>query len=779
MSKIKTRCFISYCHQDIDRTDLDYFTDLLESHSNQKYEILIDQKLEPGSNINEFMELLNTVDAVILILSPEYKRRVLHKEGGVYREFKTICNRYEQLQEEKKQGKKTGDILGFFELIPLLFSGIAQTSVPDELNNLLYLDFVGFRSTSKESATEAIKRKYLPSIKKIADKLELVTTLKTKSFKELYEEYFGRLFLETKADWNNPRDKEHNYVETLFVRTLAYNKLKSRTVFFMIGRKGSGKSTVADILPMRQRDRYKDIIKVNADEFNLEQLYAFFDHDKVRSDMKNVFRRITCFQFSWEAFFYCCCIEILVAMEKRGALATHQSVFVPPLVAFLQNLMGDTEESSTANNKSPYFIYSFNAVSRFMEDCIKRARSNPEHFHSDIALRFKLNNFFRFTFGEQVIQNFDSLINTCTRGFLITLDGFDTAFDMFRRESIVRYSDELEQRAGFEADWLRAFLLLVLDIKERRRGANRLYDLMEFCITVPKDRFLELLRTERDSYRYTHRYCSLHWSGIELAILLRKRFEELGQFTTNKNNKIAEGRLAEVLRESFSHISADINFKFNDKSYPMPLFMYVLRHTFWRPRDILLYYAKIISAAESMRRRGIKISVEAIRRTIQDTTYEVIKSEFINELGTTVLNIKDIIEAFYGCPQIMSCERVEEILSSIDFKYAYGESTKIDIAEKIEFLYQVGFLGLVANAEMHQRLKMISNEAFYFNAGLLPLRTAVQEKCKNFRMIIHPIFCEYLQLNTSNQELTLQFRWDQLHDMEDLLFASGTAFLAF
>jgi hypothetical protein len=302
---------------------------------------------------------------------------------------------------------------------------------------------------------------------------------------------------------------------------------------------------------------------------------------------------------------------------------------------------------------------------------------------------------------------------------------------------------------------------------------------MEFCITVPKDRFLELLRTERDSYRYTHRYCSLHWSGVELALLLRKRLEELSQYTTSKHNKQVEDRLAEVLRESFPHIPADVNVKFNEKSYQMPLFMYVLRHTFWRPRDILLYYAKIISAAESMRRRGIKISVEAIRRAVQDTTYEVIKSEFINELGTTVLNIKEIIEAFYGCPQIMSCEKVEEILSSIDFKYAYSENTTIDVAEKVEFLYQVGFLGLIPNTEMNQRLKMITNEAFYFNAGLLPLRTAIQEKCKSFRVMVHPIFCEYLQLDTSNQELTLLFRWDQLHDMEDLLFASGTAFLAF
>lgn len=779
MSQPKTRCFVSYCQTDTDRNDLDYLVNLLEKNSKQKYEILIDVKLDPGANISEFMELLNTVDAVIVVMSPEYKRRALYKQGGVYQEYKLICNRYDKLQEQKKQGKKTGDIQGYFDLIPLLFSGTQETSVPDELKNLLYLDFVGFRTTSKEAATEAIKRKYLPAIKRIADKLQLVTTLKNRSFKQLYDEYFSRLFLETKADWKNPRDKEYNYVDTLFVKTLAYRKIQSHSVFFMIGRKGSGKSTVADIISITQRERYKDIIRVNADEFNLEQLYVFFDDEKIRSDMRNVFRRLTCFQFSWEAFLYCCCMEILVAKEKSGGLASHQSTYIPPLLSFLQALKGSMDGIDTQNDKSPFFIYSFNAVSRFMEECIKQARTDAAYFHSDIALQFTLPRFLKYTFGEEVIQSFYSIMNTCSKGFLITLDGFDTAFDMFRRDSIIKYKDDdVTVRAIFEIDWLRAFLLLVLDIKEKRRGSNRLYDFMEFCITVPKDRFLELLRTERDSYRYTHRYCSLNWSGIELAILLWKRLEELGQHATRKIDS-PEERLADVLKEKFAHIPAEISFIFNEKQYTMPLFMYVLRHTFWRPRDILLYYAKIVSAAESMRRRGLRISTEAIRRTVQDTTYEVIKSEFINELITTVINIVEIIEGFYSCPQVLPYDKVADILANKDFKYASGVDASKDINDKIDFLYQIGFLGLSVSPEMCRRLKMTSSEAFYFNAGLLPLRTAMQEKFKSFRFIIHPIFCEYLQLNTSNQELTLQFRWDQLHDMEDLLFASGTVFLAF
>jgi hypothetical protein len=59
--------------------------------------------------------------------------------------------------------------------------------------------------------------------------------------------------------------------------------------------------------------------------------------------------------------------------------------------------------------------------------------------------------------------------------------------------------------------------------------------MLDFCIAVPKDRYLEIQRIERDSYRNWHRGVPLNWSGIELAILLRKRLEVLTGKKTHKN----------------------------------------------------------------------------------------------------------------------------------------------------------------------------------------------------------------------------------------------------
>ena len=302
---------------------------------------------------------------------------------------------------------------------------------------------------------------------------------------------------------------------------------------------------------------------------------------------------------------------------------------------------------------------------------------------------------------------------------------------------------------------------------------SRFYELIQVCITVPKDRFYEVMRTERDSYRYHNRFCSLEWSGIELAILLRKRLEELSQMSTDKKKSPVE-RLAAVLKAKFPYIPNDISFDFNGKTYTMPLFLYVLRHTFWRPRDVLLYYAKIIATSEDLRRKRIRVSAEAIRRAIKEATYEVIQSEFINEFSSTVINIREILSAFSNISQFVTYSEIGEILTKVDFRFAIGPEISLNrVDEKIEYLYQIGFLGIEVTPEMRDRFNIEHKHSFYFNEGLALLKTEGENKFRDYTFIIHPIFSEYLQLNTSDHELVLEFSWDYLREMDVLLSVSG------
>ena len=205
----------------------------------------------------------------------------------------------------------------------------------------------------------------------------------------------------------------------------------------------------------------------------------------------------------------------------------------------------------------------------------------------------------------------------------------------------------------------------------------------------------------------------------------------------------------------------------------MPLFLYVLRHTFWRPRDVLLYYAKIIATSEDLRRKRIKVSAEAIRRAVKEATYEVIQSEFINEFSSTVINIREILSAFSNGKQFLTYQGISEILTRIDFRFAIGPEISMNkVDERIEYLYHVGFLGIEVTPKMRDRFNIEHRHSFYFNEGSALLRTEGENKFHDYTFVIHPVFSEYLQLDTSGHELVLEFNWDYIREMDVLLSIS-------
>ena len=155
------------------------------------------------------------------------------------------------------------------------------------------------------------------------------------------------------------------------------------------------------------------------------------------------------------------------------------------------------------------------------------------------------------------------------------------------------------------------------------------------------------MATERDAFRYSERYVPLVWSGIELAILVRKRLEVLLDFFTSDDGTPGD-RLKAVLEKAAKHMPSSVAFRFNGRQYELSLFAYVLRHTFWRPREVLWYFARILSAAEGLRRQRQKMGAEAVRQIVRNTTIEVITTEFIGEFTTTFINIGEVVSVFTG-----------------------------------------------------------------------------------------------------------------------------------
>ena len=80
MSERKSACFISYSHEDVDRNTLVYIKKLLERYSDGYYKVLLDSDLKYGEDFADFMQLLDDfVDAVLILMTPSYKKKVLNR----------------------------------------------------------------------------------------------------------------------------------------------------------------------------------------------------------------------------------------------------------------------------------------------------------------------------------------------------------------------------------------------------------------------------------------------------------------------------------------------------------------------------------------------------------------------------------------------------------------------------------------------------------------------------------------------------------------------------
>jgi len=761
----RKRCFISYSFDDIDQDKLDYLFHTLKESLGRETDLLYYENLPAGYDINDFMAMLDTVSAVIVILTPSYKRKVIECKGGVHVEFERIWTRYSGLKSEA-EGSSTVEKTSPFVMIPLLFDGSYADSTPPHISSVKHVDLRGLKVTRKASGPfqipNHIQRAYQPAIQQIASLIDAAATVDSTSFRRLSHSYYDRLFVNLRARFNDPTFTGHNYLDTILVKTHFYLRVESQLAYFAIGRKGSGKSTLAQVLPLIHADKYIDAIKIIANDFNLEALYGLYSDKQFRSDIDNAVRRDLAFEFTWEASLILATMEVILELLADDRLNNIQEQLAESIKMFMAEVKGSPQPDEAVEwSKAALFKYAFNATTRFVHHCIDSARTEDDAFLPDIEVRFQREPYLNFLFGVDTLRSFRNLIKTFNQRFLVTLDGFDSAFDRFRRDSIETYNEEqLNQRAHFEIDWLRSLLNLVVEAKTN--AEDYFYSIVDFCIVAPEDRFMEVKRVERDSYRYWDRGCSLNWSGIELAILLRKRLEVLAGYKTN-GNLTAEERLEEVLRQKPSrNLPIDIEFEYNGRSYRMPLFMYVLRHTFWRPREVLRYYADLLALAESMRRGGHEVTTDAIRRCVKKATERVIQSEFLGEFSTTVVNIRDIVDAFKRCPMTLTYDEVRKILLPLDFKFASGVLSGTEPIEKIRFLYEIGFLGVKVDNAVMDTFGLNLEYAFGFNEGLTWFLRADERDMMQWQFVIHPIFSEYLRLDRNDQELVLHFTWDYL-----------------
>lgn len=790
----KPTCFVTYCYEDNTREDIDFFIDHLKRRTKKKCDVLYDQDIGIGKRFKVFMDALDGVDLVIMICTPKYKEKAETASGGVGYEYKKISERYDAVLEEKKNLPNeflTGMKTNFFDVLPVILKGDFN-SIPEKFSGGRAVNMSYFRTIEKTISGKPllyvpnnIKNKFNADIKKIISNITTNSDLKQESYEETVENVYDRLKIETlfkntKADFDNPKYNLSNYEDTLFVRTNVYKEVASQSAYFLVGRKGSGKSAITQVLPKREKNKY-EVVNINASrDVNLHFLYAFLN-PKLLSDTTNIFTRFKCFNYAWGLFFRVCIMDLIVGLFHQGKLSPFQINNSKEIRKFIENLNGDVKTEYPKEEKRNYFAFSFNRISEFIEHCIDTARS--EFFEADIENKFNMQQYFEYSLGNKVVTELSIILENFKKGFLITFDGFDTEIEKFRDENFYFEGDSLEAKVSFEIEWLHSLLFLINDIKQMER--DLLSEKVGFCLMIPNHRFLEILREDVDRYRFLHKRKFLIWTGVELALFLRKRLE-VGFYDEEerkkKRNSIESKHPIETLREimtaTVTFLPESIEFEFNGRTIKMPLFLYVLRHTLWRPRDILVYYAHLLSIGLESLENKHEVTSETVRISVANSTEYIIKSDFINEFKGTLRNFEDILESFNRSKQKLNFEEIEAKIGAQDFNFvaAPNEAFHKDILQKIKFLYQIGFLGISMNDKLKERYDSFSNHIFIFSEGAKILSKATHETINEYEFVIHPLFCEFLELETKNNEFISEYTWSYIKDLEGFMTSSNADF---
>jgi hypothetical protein len=162
------------------------------------------------------MELVKDANGIIILLTPQYKRKVEERAGGVYTEFSAIMERYQKevASANRKVAKNKSHervIASPFCLVPIIFSSTFSASCPNEISGKLSKDFSEYRAHRRKNGnlyvTGEINRKYRRKIEEIASAISAHYIESTEEFKISFEEILERFFKTTKDEQNqgNPR----------------------------------------------------------------------------------------------------------------------------------------------------------------------------------------------------------------------------------------------------------------------------------------------------------------------------------------------------------------------------------------------------------------------------------------------------------------------------------------------------------------------------------------------------------------------------------------------
>ncbi len=739
---MKSVCYFSYCWDNTTEI-MEYLKSEVERKSNGKVQVIFDKKSFLYSE--DFIKRekgIVSCDSVVVFFSPEYKKIIDNRDitRGVHREYQLIKSK---LQNESDT------------IVEVLIKGNVKNAVTEEFSSKIVVDFskgnvIGKNKNGKIVVNALYKTEMTNLVSTIIRKTTAARRRKDYDF-ESQEEKYESLFCDTKSNGKLPKE--------CMYKTNAYTSIMAQRCAFIIGRKGSGKTTFFELLEKYEEDgknnfddKYKVLKPINADYIDVYQVYAVLDKYK---DDRRLFSRPKMLQLFWNVYIYFCGIYI-ICLEEEACKVTDERQTVFRKIGNKIKRAFNIESFEAENIQETIFTQCVTVFEEFISKHIVDF-ATAKAFEASMVANFTVQNVFKKFFGKNLFSKFQLAVAQCEKRIMIALDGFDTLSEDFRIETNFMLQKENDKdkeeglrRAEFERIFYRS---LVKSVENMKHSNDSLIKNIHFCIVFPKDRLDQIETADRDISKVN--FTDLSWDAIELLEVVVLRLEYIFE-VPHKKDKDLWNRLSYIMREYLSAIPEEVGIEINGTIQNVPLFEYLLRISFWRPRDILKYFALLYNVNQNMANPQFnKVDMETVKLSLNNKADDIIKTEFYNEYDKVFLNIGKVLLEFYGKNIILSAKELYAMLSKIPFITTFAFDCEQTI-NKVNLLYELGVVGLRVPAKM-ARMKGIGSEwCFAFNEGLKPLELleyGFSPEATEIKFVLNPIFSKKLVLKFNTNEI--------------------------
>lgn len=781
MSAVLPTLFFCYAweddkNQDIRYRKLDFIRNKILEATQDDIDIVLDRhNYDYNSDMEELRKKINEYDMILFFCTPDLKKIIINRDDKNNKD-REVLKEYFIIEKRFKVNPAC--------VFPVILEGDRDSSLPDLFSHVLTVQFCDFNISIRKN-TFTIPREKRQLFDKFLDKVISSTYhfYQNKSVK--YDDAMLAMDKLFKLTNNEPLPP------SCLVKPNIYNTINRGSCFLLVGRKGSGKSTFIanfkEMDPVNYSRRYKEMVPLSAEDFPHEFVFSSLISNHI-NDLELITIHDTLCLF-WQLFIILHCIITITNELKHHNIYHSDSRYkaFKKISKLLLNKLHLEDDDESSIDRDSIAKATFTAVAEMIDNRFKiildemAGEKDTSHIFSKYTYLYNAQDIMYSEFGKKEIDSFISALQKCSKKIFISLDAFDTHSDDFRY-SMYKKKNIDEKISDLKKEYDIMIYRTLVEVaslyhenKYKDYVPKSISNCIRICIVLPEDRYDKIKEYDRDSFK---KICGqLSWSANELLGMLVKRMEYIiseydKSISINTSGNYLD-RMQMILRY-FPGLPTTIPMTVQGRTIDMSLFNYLLRSSFWRPRDVIsnlsTLFGRMSEKSEKeddlgwIQDKRAKLSAEEVKLAIKEKAADIIEEEFYKEYKFTFLNLKEVMNSFNGFNEQTPLNDFLNHLSSINFETAYIYDFS-DPKNKLLVLYQMGIVGIRFTKAFAKKMHYHNHICFRFNAKMTPMTDIIKNKInkeEEVGVIFNPIFSRELMLNFNNDELIGNWSDDDL-----------------